>query len=59
MLFRSPEPDDAEKTQRKLKSGLPLLAQPKAVRQNRQAQRPEFQKKRTEAPPATPPPAIQ
>ncbi|MBV1693223.1 MAG: tetratricopeptide repeat protein [Hyphomicrobiales bacterium] len=59
-LTLKPEPEDAAKTRRKLELGLPALAQPKSTKQPRQANRPEFQRKRTEAaPPAPSGPSIQ
>ncbi len=58
-LTLKPEPDEAEKTMRKIKSGLPLLAQPKSAKQGKQAERKEFQRKRTDAQQTTPGPSIQ
>ena len=46
-LTLKPEPEDAEKISKKIKSGLPTLAQVKQVKPTKQVQRPDSQKRRT------------
>lgn len=53
-LTLKPEPEEAEKIQRKLERGLPAVASQRQTKRNRQVQRPERQKKRTEVNPLLP-----
>ena len=53
-LSLKPEPDEAEKIRRKLERGLPAATQARQSKRNRQVQRPERAKKRTEVNPGLP-----
>jgi len=53
-LSLKPEPDEVEKIRRKLERGLPAATQARQPKRNRQVQRPERAKKRTEVKPGLP-----
>ena len=53
-LSLKPEPEEAEKIQRKLERGLPSAAAARQSKRNKQVQRPERAKKRTEVNPVVP-----
>ncbi len=53
-LSLKPEQEEAEKIQRKLEKGLPSVATPRQSKRNKQVQRPERAKKRTEVNPGFP-----
>src|SRR5262249_11769476 len=54
-LTLNPEPEDAEKTRRKLQKGLPNATQARQIKRSREVLKAESVKKRTEAqPPALP-----
>ncbi|HET7155904.1 MAG TPA: tetratricopeptide repeat protein, partial [Hyphomicrobiaceae bacterium] len=53
-LSLKPEPEEAEKIQRKLERGLPLAAAARQSKRNKQVQRPDRAKKRTEVNPGFP-----
>lgn len=53
-LSLKPEPEELEKIQRKLERGLPAVAQTRQSKRNKQVQRPERAKKRTEVNPSLP-----
>lgn len=53
-LSLKPEPEDLEKIQRKLERGLPAATQARQSKRNKQVQRPERAKKRTEVNPSLP-----